>query len=178
MAAPIECVHRPTSQGRPCGYQSCVHLRRSSLTVHFDTNILLRLSDRADSKHVVTPHAVEQHKQDGRNPGIVPQVLNEYWVVVTRTRADNGLGLCVKAATASLTDWMSSCRRLPEGIGTRRHSAPWWQSVRSDVAQVGRAGAPFRELFVIANGAEQMRLVSLVQCPKMIEQRKAIWGHH
>ncbi|MCA9189406.1 MAG: hypothetical protein R3E01_22295 [Pirellulaceae bacterium] len=80
------------------------------MTILLDTNILLRLSDRADSKHAVTLHAVEALKLDGRNLGIVPQVLYEYWVVATRPTAANGLGLSVDVATASLNDWKSLFR--------------------------------------------------------------------
>ena len=72
------------------------------MNVLLDTNILLRTSQ--------TDHAMHQHAVDaaallragGETLCIVPQNLYEYWVVCTRPKGENGIGLSVAEAELEL----------------------------------------------------------------------------
>ena len=74
------------------------------MTVLLDTNVLVRLD------HVGNPHrgtarrAIEQLIDDHHQPRTVPQVLYEYWVVVTRPAHSNGLGFSPADAANMLND--------------------------------------------------------------------------
>ena len=72
------------------------------MRVLLDTNILLRTSQ--------TDHAMHQHAVDaaallragGKTLCVVPQNLYEYWVVCTRPKGENGLGLSIAEAEMEL----------------------------------------------------------------------------
>ena len=58
-----------------------------------DTNILLRLADRRDPKHSIVREALRKLRRDGHALRITSQNCIEFWNVVTRPAAKNGLGL-------------------------------------------------------------------------------------
>jgi predicted nucleic acid-binding protein len=58
-----------------------------------DTNVLLRAAQPGHRHFATAIAAVKTARQRGYMPCIVPQVIYEYWVVATRTIAENGLGM-------------------------------------------------------------------------------------
>ena len=57
-----------------------------------DTNVLLRLVDRASPDHAPAAQAVERLLSRRESCYLTPQVLVEFWAVATRPVAVNGLG--------------------------------------------------------------------------------------
>lgn len=58
-----------------------------------DANILVRTTDPTDSQHSMAKVAVTTLRTQGYLLCIVPQSLYEFWVVATRPKDKNGLGL-------------------------------------------------------------------------------------
>jgi predicted nucleic acid-binding protein len=58
-----------------------------------DTNILLRLVEQKHPQHGIAADAIEIFEARGHQPCIVPQVGYEFWVVATRPKEANGLGM-------------------------------------------------------------------------------------
>lgn len=96
-----------------------------------DTNVILRLSDKAHAMYSAARSAVDQLDAHGDELVIVPQVLYEYWVVATRPLESNGLGMAVAAADAGVSEWMAVFRLLLDERGV----FPLWRDliVRNDV---------------------------------------------
>lgn len=67
-----------------------------------DTNVLLRLADRAHSLHPSVRGAVRRLRQDGHSLQVTPQNCVEFWNVATRPIARNGFGLAPLVAERSL----------------------------------------------------------------------------
>ena len=63
------------------------------MRILIDTNVLCRLAERGHPHHVVAESAVTKLHDDQHELCLVPQVLYEYWVVVSRPVAENGLGI-------------------------------------------------------------------------------------
>lgn len=57
-----------------------------------DTNIVLRIIDRAAHEHAICIEALEELLRRGNTPCLAPQILIEFWVVATRPTAVNGFG--------------------------------------------------------------------------------------
>ena len=63
------------------------------MRILIDTNVLCRLAERGHPHHAFAESAVTNLHHHRHELCLVPQVLYEYWVVVTRPVADNGLGM-------------------------------------------------------------------------------------
>jgi predicted nucleic acid-binding protein len=72
------------------------------MSIQLDTNILTRLSQPTDPAHATARSAVATLQSAGRNLGLVPQNLYEFWSVATRPVASNGLGLTVPECHAEI----------------------------------------------------------------------------
>jgi predicted nucleic acid-binding protein len=84
------------------------------MRIQVDTNILLRVRDADDPRHAVCVKALNQ-LQDGTNELLIcAQVLIEYWVVATRPRDVNGLGLCAAEAALDFDEFCRAFVLLPE----------------------------------------------------------------
>lgn len=70
-----------------------------------DSNILCRLSDRNDPQYEEARKAVRLLLDRGEELFLVPQVEREFWVVATRPREQNGLGLTVKEGKERLEEF-------------------------------------------------------------------------
>ncbi len=57
-----------------------------------DTNVLLRLVDPSAENHQAAAEAITRLRQRNQHCLITPQVVIEFWAVVTRPPAANGLG--------------------------------------------------------------------------------------
>ena len=84
------------------------------MNVLFDTNILLRMAQAGHVHHQISIDASAILYRRGDTPCLVPQVLYEYWVVVTRPLAQNGLGWSVAEATSKLARLQSLFPLLPD----------------------------------------------------------------
>jgi predicted nucleic acid-binding protein len=70
-----------------------------------DTNILVRLRDATDPRHSVCTQALHRLRASGNELFVCAQVMIEYWVVATRPRNVNGLGLEPADAVVNLQDF-------------------------------------------------------------------------
>lgn len=57
-----------------------------------DTNVVLRLIDRQDPKHIVCRAAIDILIRQQAEICLAPQILVEFWVVAARPAENNGLG--------------------------------------------------------------------------------------
>ena len=80
-----------------------------------DTNVLARSLDAAHPDCVVAKAAIRRLKSQGDLLTIVPQILYEWWVVVTRPLSSNGLGLSAPVAEAALARLEAKFPMLPDG---------------------------------------------------------------
>ena len=82
-----------------------------------DTNIVLRLADRAASEHRAIRLALQKLDAQGVSLVLAPQVLIEFWVVATRPVDVNGFGWTteiVGAAIARLRERFDLLAESPE----------------------------------------------------------------
>jgi predicted nucleic acid-binding protein len=71
-----------------------------------DTNVLLRAAQPSHTHFVSAKAAVKTARLRGYIPSVVPQVIYEYWVVATRSIAENGLGMTVAEAAGDVAKIM------------------------------------------------------------------------
>ncbi|MCI0331690.1 MAG: PIN domain-containing protein [Planctomycetes bacterium] len=72
------------------------------MRILLDTNVLCRLAERGHPHHGVAESAVTKLRNEQHELCLVPQVLYEYWVVVTRPIAENGLGMPLPDAVEAI----------------------------------------------------------------------------
>ncbi|MCA9048092.1 MAG: PIN domain-containing protein [Planctomycetaceae bacterium] len=91
-----------------------------------DANILLRVAQPGSSFHTVVVAALIRLNDAGNELCLVPQVIYEYWVVVTRPVSGNGLGLTAADADGHIQDLLSRFTLLRDERGIFSH---WYQLV-------------------------------------------------
>jgi predicted nucleic acid-binding protein len=79
-----------------------------------DTNILIRVSSADDPRHSICVEAVRQLQARGSELFLCAQMMIEYWVVATRPRNVNGLGLDPAEVEENLQEYEQAMRVLPE----------------------------------------------------------------
>jgi len=84
------------------------------MNVLLDTNVLLRMFQVGHAQHLTAMAALAALTARGDAPCLVPQVLYEFWVVMTRPLASNGLGLSATAAAAELVRLQGIFPLLPD----------------------------------------------------------------
>jgi predicted nucleic acid-binding protein len=82
-----------------------------------DTNILVRLSDRADVNYKTTHNAIAGCWRKGRQLFVSDQGLQEYWVVATRTTSVNGLGMQAPRVDRFIEQFMQRFTHAPDPAG-------------------------------------------------------------
>ena len=82
-----------------------------------DTNILLRYADQSDLNNSTVIAALSALHAFGRVPCIVPRNIYEFWVVATRPKANNGLGLLVADCARAVADIEAVFTTLPDPPG-------------------------------------------------------------
>jgi predicted nucleic acid-binding protein len=87
------------------------------MKILLDTNIILRLGDKGHLMHGKALAVIDRLDADGHECVLVPQVLYEYWVVATRPRDNNGLGMTAATADATVSQWMTIFRLLLDERG-------------------------------------------------------------
>jgi len=78
------------------------------MTVLLDANTIVRLADPSDPLHPVALAAVGILLTRGDMLNIVPQTLFEFWVVATRPRNRNGLGMTVQETRSEVKEIKAS----------------------------------------------------------------------
>ena len=76
------------------------------MRIRLDTNVVCRLAERGHPHHAPAKGATAKLEAAGHTPCLVPQVLYEYWVVVTRPVAENGLGMSTADADQAIDLWL------------------------------------------------------------------------
>ena len=84
------------------------------MSILVDSNILCRLARSDDPQHDVAQKAVELCLQRQEELLLTPQAQREFWVVATRPREKNGLGLSPSQAAQRLTDFEQFSTFVPD----------------------------------------------------------------
>ncbi|MFK7819474.1 MAG: type II toxin-antitoxin system VapC family toxin [Planctomycetaceae bacterium] len=103
------------------------------MRILLDTNILLRLNDGRTTNSAAKPAIVTLHKA-GHNLCLVPQVIYEFWVVATRPKENNGLGLAPKEVEQILSQWEETLPVLPDEASI----LPVWKRLVTDLGVKGK----------------------------------------
>src|ERR1035441_5104664 len=87
------------------------------MSILIDSNILCRLARSDDPQHEVAKKAVELCLQRREELLITPQAQREFWVVATRPRDKNGLGMSPISANLFIDlfpslDMVGLCKQL------------------------------------------------------------------
>jgi predicted nucleic acid-binding protein len=77
-----------------------------------DTSILLRLAEPAHLQHASAANAYEVLVEHDHQLVVVPQVVYEFWTVVTRPRESNGLGFRPETAQSLVDGFFPSFQLL------------------------------------------------------------------
>ncbi len=88
------------------------------MRVLLDTNILVRMVTPNHPMHMAAVSAVQQLRNAGHTPVMVPQVLYEYWVVATRPAIQNGLGLTTADARSAVNEYILTFPLLRDERGS------------------------------------------------------------
>lgn len=79
-----------------------------------DTSVILRFNEPSSPLCKIVETCLDKLGQTGAEIVIVPQVLVEFWVVATRPKDVNGLGLTVEEAERTLENLQNVFTILPE----------------------------------------------------------------
>jgi len=84
------------------------------MSIIVDSNILCRLARNDDPQHELAKKAVELCLQRREELLLTPQAQREFWVVATRPREKNGLGLTPSQAAQLLKDFEQFSSFVPD----------------------------------------------------------------
>jgi predicted nucleic acid-binding protein len=104
------------------------------MSILVDTNILLRVAQRASPHHLIAKSAVLLLVEADVTLCIVPQVIYEFWVAATRPLEVNGLGLSIDAAQQSIQAMIQDYQLLKDERGIFGH----WHSLVVDYQVMGK----------------------------------------
>lgn len=99
-----------------------------------DTNILVRAVGGVTEERKLAEDAVDRLQKRGNVLVIVPQVLYEWWVVATRPKSANGLGMDPQAANGAL----SSIEAIFSFKSDRRALFHTWRRLIVDFNIIGK----------------------------------------
>lgn len=108
-----------------------------------DTSVILRLNEPSNPLCEVVENCVDKLGRAGEELVIVPQVLVEFWVVATRPKDVNGLGLTVEETEQTLENLQNIFTLLPEN---ERVFDEW----KSLVAKYKVSGKPAHDARIVA----------------------------
>lgn len=99
-----------------------------------DTNVLVRVRDAADPRHLVCAQALHRLRSAANDLCVCAQVMIEFWVVATRPRDVNGLGLEPADAAANLQEFeeLFVCLSEPSDMASR------WRTLANQYVVRGR----------------------------------------
>lgn len=84
------------------------------MSVLVDTNVLLRRTQPADERHMIAVESVARLIASGEPVHFTPQNIADFWNVVTRPVAANGLGFSAELARAEVEKIERALRLLPD----------------------------------------------------------------
>lgn len=84
------------------------------MRILIDTNVLLRSAAPQHRQHAAADRAMSILIERGDQPVIVPQVIDEFWVVATRPVEQNGLGVAPADEDTAIEGLGSFCTLLAE----------------------------------------------------------------
>jgi predicted nucleic acid-binding protein len=84
------------------------------MSVLVDTNVLLRRTQPAHESHILAVESVARILADGEPMHITPQIVAEFWNVVTRPVQNNGLGFSAELALAEVNKFETVLALLPD----------------------------------------------------------------
>lgn len=79
-----------------------------------DTSVILRLNEPGNPLCKIVAECLDKLSQSGEELVLVPQILVEFWVVATRPKSVNGLGLTIEEAETELENLQKVFTVLPE----------------------------------------------------------------
>jgi predicted nucleic acid-binding protein len=79
-----------------------------------DTSVILRLNEPGNPLCKIVAECLDKISQSGEKLVLVPQILVEFWVVATRPKSVNGLGLTIEEAETELENLQKVFTILPE----------------------------------------------------------------
>ena len=91
------------------------------MKVLVDTNILLRVAQPGHTSPASATAALISLSIAGRELCLVPQSIYEYWVVATRPKTVNGLGLTIADVDLQVQDLLTRFTLLPDERGIFSH---------------------------------------------------------
>ncbi len=106
------------------------------MRILLDTNLLSRLANASDPNQKLAEKAIETLRLAGFRPCIVPQNIYEFWVVATRPKAQNGLGMSLAAATAEVLNFKSLFPILEDSSAVFHE----WEKVIAANSIIGKNG--------------------------------------
>lgn len=80
-----------------------------------DTSVLIRTTDRQDSRHQIAVDAMDQLRDRGERLVVAPQNIVEFSAVATRPRSARGLGLTPGTTNMAVSTIMKAFEVLPDG---------------------------------------------------------------
>lgn len=104
------------------------------MDVLLDTNILVRLANKADAMHSIANQAVATLHRRGESIRITPQNLVEFRNVATRAHSLNGLGLSATDAEIRSTAFESQFALLPDTPDIH----PQWKFLVASLGIIGK----------------------------------------
>ena len=104
------------------------------MAILIDTNVLVRLANRADALYAVADHAVTELFLRKEQLLITPQNLIEFRNVATRPKAVNGLGMAPPDAEAKAADFETLFALLPDTTDI----FPAWKSIVAAGTVIGK----------------------------------------
>ncbi|WP_310821319.1 type II toxin-antitoxin system VapC family toxin [Stratiformator vulcanicus] len=84
------------------------------MNILLDTNTIARIAEEDSPRHEVVKRAIDRLRSDGETLLLVPQAIYEFWVVATRTKAVNGLGMTTAATAAFVEQFRATFTILPD----------------------------------------------------------------
>ena len=88
------------------------------MSVLVDTNVLLRRMQSNHAHHFAAVESVARLLADGEAVCFTAQIVSEFWNVVTRPAANNGLGLPVSLARREVETLERVLTFLPDSLAT------------------------------------------------------------
>ncbi len=79
-----------------------------------DTSVILRLNEPSNPICKIVEECLDKLSQNGEELVVVPQILVEFWVVATRPKSVNGLGMTTDEAKRELENLQKLFTLLPE----------------------------------------------------------------
>jgi predicted nucleic acid-binding protein len=113
------------------------------MQVLVDTNVLIRAVGGDSGQRQVANDAVRRLRGEHHRLVVVPQVFFEWWVVATRPKNVNGLGMNTRHALAVLTTFERLFPVLPDDAST-------YSLWRQMVVQYGVIGKQSHDLRLVA----------------------------